>query len=118
MATVLIVEDEAMVRQIVALEFADAGFAVIEAEDGDSAARLIEEGAAPDLLFTDVRLPGALDGFALAERVRAARPDLPVIYATGFTPDALRLVPGSRFFRKPYRTAEVLAAARALGVAG
>lgn len=114
---VLIVEDEPLVREIVALEFEDAGFTVVEAADGDRAAELLGGQAELDLLFTDIRLPGAYDGFALAEQARALRPALPVIYATGFTPDALRLVPGSRFFKKPYRPAEVVEAARILGVA-
>lgn len=114
--TVLIVEDEALVREIVVLEFRDAGYMVVEAPDGDTAVELLEAGVPVDLLFTDIRLPGARDGFDIAETARQMHPELPVIYATGFTSDELRFVPGSRFFKKPYWPQAVIRAAEALGV--
>ena len=69
-----------------------------------------------DLLFTDIRLPGALDGWRLAEDARAMRPGLPVIYATGYTAEPPRQVPGSVFLKKPYRPSAVLKAMHELGV--
>lgn len=114
--TVLIVEDEALVREVMCLEFRDAGFEVIEAGDSDAAISHIDSDQPIDLLFTDIRLPGQRDGFGLADAARARRPELPVIYATGFTPDEVRLVPNSRFFRKPYWPRAVVEAAGALGV--
>src|SRR3954451_2013718 len=60
------------------------------------------------LLFTDIRLPGTMDGWGLAEAARALHLDLPVIYATGFTTEGPRLVPKSVFLQKPYRPSAVL----------
>ena len=111
---VLIVEDEPLVREIATLEFEDAGFHVIAAGDGDTAVSHLASDAAIDLLFTDIRLPGSIDGWTIADRARELRPGLPVIYATGFTADAPRLVPNSRFFKKPYRPLAIIEAARAM----
>ena len=113
--TVLIVEDETLLRRIASDEFEDAGYAVIEAEDGPSAVRLLESGGRIDLLFPDIRLRGGRDGGMIAERARALRPALPIIYATGFVPDELRTLPRSLFFKKPYRPSEIIAAAARLG---
>ena len=106
-----------MVREIVVLELMDAGFRVREAEDGVEAVRLIEAGEPFDALLTDIRLPGGIDGLTVAEVARRARPTLPVIYASGFSPDPLRLVPGGRLFAKPVGMTAVVAALADLGVA-
>lgn len=115
--TVLIVEDEPLIREIVAAEFADAGYRVLEAEDDREALGHLGGGAVIDLLFTDIRLPGDLDGWEIARQARELRPDLPVFYATGFSVDTPRLVAGGQFFRKPYAPVTIIAAARALGIA-
>ena len=112
---ILYVEDEPLVREIVALELADAGFEVREVEDGVRAVALIEGGCAFDALVTDIRLPG-LDGLAVAEAARHARPGLPVLYASGFSPDPLRLVPGGRMFAKPVSVSAMVAVLDELGV--
>jgi CheY-like chemotaxis protein len=76
------------------------------------------EAAEIGVLFTDIRLPGPMDGWRLAEKARALKPDLPVIYATGFSAEAPRLVPDGVLLKKPYtpstviETIERLAAAR------
>ncbi|TRW15085.1 response regulator [Glacieibacterium frigidum] len=114
--TVLIVEDEALIRDVVAMEFADAGYEVLEAEDCDEAFAHLDADTPIDLLFTDIRLPGDLDGWDIARRARELRPALPVFYATGYSADAPRLVPGGQFFRKPYRPLAIIDAARALGI--
>jgi CheY-like chemotaxis protein len=113
---VFVVEDEPMIREVIVAEFEDAGYVVTEAEDAETAERALADGAPCDLLFTDIRLPGALDGFDLAERARVLRPELPVIFATGYTAKPVRMVPGSRLFRKPFSPSELIDAARALGV--
>ncbi len=113
--TVLVVEDEWLVRDTIARELEDAGYAVIEAESGETALAAFEADEI-DLLFTDIRLPGAVDGWRLAETVRSMRPDLPVIYATGYSPAERRQVPESVFLGKPYRPSAVIEAARRLGV--
>lgn len=111
----LVVEDEALVRQLVVLELEDAGYDVVEAETGEEALAALRRHPGIQLLFTDIRLPGSLCGWDIAERARAMRPDLPVIYATGYSGD-LRLVPGSEFMRKPYKPAAVIQCMRDLGV--
>ena len=112
----LIVEDEVMVREIAAIEFADAGYDVLEAGDGAEAIALLESNAGIDLLFTDIRLPGLIDGWDIAERARALLPALPVIYATGFNAEETTPVDGGRMFHKPYRPLAIIEAARQLGV--
>ena len=115
--TVLFVEDEALLRLVIAEELRDAGFEVIEAGDGGSALDELQKGSRIDLLFTDIRLPGRLNGWDLAERARKLRPHLPVVYATGFTDDPVRTVPDSLLFKKPYRASAIIDAARSLGLA-
>ena len=88
---------------------------VIEAATGEAALAHLSLDAI-DLLFTDVRLPGAVDGWRVARRARELHPELPVIYASGFLPgDAMDVVPGGRFIAKPYRPTAIVAVARELG---
>ena len=114
--TVLVVEDEELLRIIVNDELREAGFEVMEAEDGGKALAILTSGRRVDLLFTDIRMPGGLSGWDVAEQARALRPDLPVIYATGFSDECPRIVEGARFFKKPYRPSAIIDAARELGV--
>lgn len=118
MPTVLIVEDEPLVLEVAAWEFEDAGFRVLSAEEGETALQLLAGSEKIDLLFTDIRLPGAIDGWAIAARARDLHPSLPIIYATGFSSEAVQPVPNSRFIRKPYLPTAIIATARALGVGG
>jgi len=114
MVTVLIVEDEILVREIAAAEFADAGFAVLEAGSGAEAFIHLDGHRPIDVLFTDIRLPGGIDGWAIARRAREAFPALPVIYATGFPGDGVDMVADSHFVGKPYRPTAIVASAQAL----
>lgn len=114
----LVVEDEALVRELIVLELEDAGYAVVEAEDGPTAIRLLETHDDIALLFTDIRLPGGLTGWDIAEKARALRPGLPVIYTTGYSSDELRLVAGAHFLKKPYCPAAVLEAVGQFGLDG
>lgn len=114
--TVLVVEDEPLVRHIIVAELEDAGYAIVEAANAQAAIDVLADARSVDLLFTDIRMPGALDGWQIAERARELRPGLPVIYATGFSDEAPRLVPGGVFFKKPYRASAIIAAIEDLGV--
>ncbi len=116
---ILLVEDEFLIRLIVAEELTESGFEVCEAEDGDRAAALIAE-AGPDafrLLVTDIHMPGSLDGIEVARLLRERRPDIPVIYMTG-RPGVLNHV--RRFgnkdvlFAKPFAPSALLAVVRRL----
>ncbi len=112
--TVLIADDETLVRMIAVEEFEDAGYAVIEAADGAEAVEALRSNQPIDLLFTDIRMPGAIDGWEVARIARELRPGIGVIYATGFSAEDLQIVEGGRYFRKPYRLTAVLDTAKEL----
>jgi PAS domain S-box-containing protein len=82
--TILLVEDNAEVRRLTANGLRSLGYEVVEASDGPSALAIIETGRHVDLLFSDVVMPGGMDGRELAMRIRATRPNLPVLLASGF----------------------------------
>jgi len=102
--TVLLVEDEALISRLVAGCLSGRGFAVHAAATGDEALAYLGDGGAVDVLFTDINLPGSIDGAALAQCVRRMRPDLPVVYTSGRygTFDIGPLVPRSVLIPKPY----------------
>ena len=114
---VLIVEDEPLVRCIAEEEFDEAGFEVQSAPDGVAALTKLGDTAPFDLLFTDIRMPGGVDGWAVAHAARAANPQIAVIYATGYSDGQEAIVAGAAFFQKPYRFHAVFEAARRIGVA-
>jgi len=113
---ILVVEDEILLLEIVVQELRDAGYTVLEATSGEDAIRQMaaEQGLAA--LFTDIRLPGVLNGWDIAKYARRLRPELPVIYTTGYAPDEQQLVTESLLIRKPYRITAVLEALIAKGV--
>ena len=82
-AAVLVVEDNPDVREIIVAVLTDRGFAVTEAQDGQAALTLLDDGLRPDALVTDLAMPGGLDGLALAEAVRRRLRHLPVVLVTG-----------------------------------
>lgn len=107
---VLMVEDESLLLEVITADLEDAGFMVTQASTAETAHDLLKGGVAVDLLFTDIRLPGGMDGWQLGEAARALRPGLPIIYATGFTQTPPRLTQGALFFTKPYRASAVIKA--------
>jgi two-component system, response regulator PdtaR len=116
--TILMVEDEALVRVLGAAMLTDAGFRVVEAGDSSEALEFLESDSDVQLLFTDVSLPGGIDGLALARRVHDRWPRIGIIVVSGKSlarPDELPA--GSRFYRKPYDEAAVLRHARELTAA-
>jgi CheY-like chemotaxis protein len=106
--TILVVEDEALILQLAQLEFEDAGYEVLTAIEADSALRILEKEDHIDILFTDIRMPGAIDGWELARKARQLRPSIKVIYATGFTPDAPQIVEAGVLITKPYELEAVI----------
>ena len=118
--SVLIVEDEFLIRSFVADFLSEYGFAVHEAATGEAALDYLRSGAEIDVLFTDIGLPGAIDGTKLAERARQIYPELPVVYASALArPGDIRpRVPDSRFMPKPYKPAEVCALLASVSSAG
>ncbi len=104
--TVLVVDDEPSVRLLIVDVLHDLGYAAIEAVDGSTGLRVLESGARVDLLVTDVGLPGGMNGRQLADAARAKRPDLHVLFITGFAENALlnngQLEPGMAVLTKPF----------------
>ncbi|MGU3361300.1 response regulator [Methylobacterium sp. M6A4_1b] len=104
------VEDESLLLEVITADLEDAGFVVFQAATAEIAINILKAEASVDILFTDIRLPGLMDGWQLAEAARTLRPDLPVIYATGFSQTPPRLIEGSVFFTKPYRATTLIKA--------
>ena len=99
-ATVLVVEDDFLVRHCAVDALTDAGFDVLEAANAPDALRLIEDTPV-DAVFTDINMPGAFDGLGLARRVRRRWPGIAVVITSGRgCPD--RPVQGAVFLSKPY----------------
>jgi len=109
--TVLVVEDDAGVRDLVVHLLSQLGCAVIEAEDGGSALARLRDDPGIDVLFTDVVLPGGMSGPDIAEAARELRPGLKVVFSSGYPDGEVNeLGPdGERpwFIRKPYRRSEL-----------
>lgn len=116
-ATVLMVEDNAEVLELGSTVLDDAGYAVITATTADEALAKIREGARIDLLFTDIVMPGTLDGVALAAAVGEILPDTPVLLTTGWADRAAEQAGGREpwpLIGKPYRPADLVRRVEAL----
>jgi CheY-like chemotaxis protein len=111
--TVLIVDDEPSVRLLVADVLGDLGYTVIEAADSVAGLRILESAGRIDLLVSDVGLPGGMNGRQMADAGRRTRPDLKVLFITGYAENSVigngHLEPGMRVITKPF-TVESLAA--------
>ena len=109
--TILVVEDDALVRNFVTTQLKSLGYRTISANDGRAAMAIVARGEPFDLLFTDVIMPGGLSGRALAEAIGKQRPNLKVLYTSGYTDSAVvhdgRLDDGVRLLTKPYRKQEL-----------
>ena len=104
--TILIVDDEPSVRMLVTDVLQELGYASIEAADGPAGLKTLQSDATVDLLVTDVGLPGGLNGRQLADAARITRPDLKVLFITGYAENAVigngHLAPGMRVLTKPF----------------
>ena len=104
---VLVVEDETLVRMAISLDLSDAGFRVIEAANATEALDVLEAHHV-DLVFTDIRMPGAMDGLALMREVRRRFPDLPVILTSAHAELSEQARDGAALVPKPYSARAVL----------
>jgi len=104
--TVMVVDDEPTIRMLLADVLNGQGYTVIEAEEGATALRILQSDARVDLLITDVGLPGGMNGRQLADAARMTRPDLKVLFITGYAENAIignaQLAPGMQLLTKPF----------------
>jgi len=109
---VLVIDDEPTIRMLIAEVLAESGYAVIEAPDGPAGLKVLESNARIDLLITDVGLPGGMNGRQVADAARVDRPDLKVLFITGYAENAVigrgRLDNGMFVLTKPFQM-EILA---------
>jgi DNA-binding NtrC family response regulator len=113
---VLVVEDDVLVRLTIADYLRDAHYAVIEAANAAEALEVFASGEPVDFVFTDVQMPGAMDGLMLVSWVHERHPDIQVLVASGKGDAAVssELIANGAFFSKPYRLEAVAARIRSL----
>jgi PAS domain S-box-containing protein len=104
--TVLVVDDEPTVRMLVMEVLDELGYAALEAADGAAGLKILQSDARIDLLVTDVGLPGGMNGRQMVDAARPSRPDLEVLFITGYAENALigngQLEPGTHVMTKPF----------------
>ncbi len=109
--TVLVIDDEPTVRMLIVEVLSEAGYSALEAEDGPAGLKILETGARIDLLVTDVGLPGGMNGRQVADAARASRPELKVLFVTGFAENAAvgngHLDAGMEVMTKPFAMADL-----------
>ena len=109
--TILVVEDDTLVRKYVMAQVASLGYETLEAANAAEALKIIENGAEVDLLFTDVIMPGAMNGRQLVDEALRRRPLLKILFTSGYTENAIlhhgRLDEGVLLLAKPYRKPEL-----------
>jgi CheY-like chemotaxis protein len=109
--TILVVEDDALVRNFVTAQLAGLGYKAVAAADGPAALAQLKNDERVDLLFTDVVMPGGMSGRQLADEAEKIRPGMKVLYTSGYTDDTImhhgRLDPGVLLLQKPYRKGEL-----------
>lgn len=112
---VLVVEDEAFVRMDIVEQIAAAGFEVIEATNADQAIEILETNRSITIVFTDVDMPGSMDGIKLAKAVRGRWPPIKIVVTSGHLKVSDEDLPaGGVFFQKPYVPSEVIRTLRSL----
>jgi PAS domain S-box-containing protein len=104
--TVLVIDDEEPIRMLITDVLEEAGYRVLKAADGPTGLRVLDSDARIDLLITDVGLPGGFNGRQVADAARAKRPDLKVLFITGYAENAVvgngHLEPGMQVITKPF----------------
>lgn len=115
---ILVVEDDPLVRQHVSLQLQDLGYWIESVADGAEAIDALRRGGSFDLLFTDVVMPGGMSGKQLADTVHEMRPDLPVLFTSGYTENAIvhhgHLDEGVLLLNKPYSRMELASKIRSI----
>lgn len=115
MSTALLVEDELLIRELACEYLRDFGFEVTIARDATEAMGILRDGNRFDLLFTDIRMPGGMDGRDLAVEAKRMLDGLRVIYATGYAEGGAALERGEKLIGKPYTMNALREALKTLG---
>ena len=110
--TILVVEDEDEIRAVIIIMLSKAGYRVLEAENGIEALKIVQqyEGVI-DLIFTDISMPGGMNGVQMAARAQSIRPNVKLIFTTGYKSEAIpdiQIVENYKLINKPYQTDIVL----------
>jgi len=115
---VLVVEDDAQVRELAATSLRELGYTVIEAANGPEAVLALDAEGHIDLVLTDIVMPGAMTGKEVAEHAIKARPNVKVLFTSGYADASVMrnglVKAGARFLSKPYRSGQLAATVRAL----
>jgi len=107
-SVVLVVEDEWLLRDCIAAHLRAAKLRIFEARTGEAALALLEARKHIDVLFTDIQLGGAIDGWDVGVRFRKVLPQIPIIYTSGTALRSERAVPKSLFVPKPYEPGAII----------
>jgi signal transduction histidine kinase len=103
---VMVIDDEPLIRMLIAEALEEGGYSAIEASDGPAGLRVLQSAAKIDLLITDVGLPGGMNGRQVADAAREIRPDLKVLFVTGYAENAVigngQLAKGMQVIAKPF----------------
>jgi DNA-binding NtrC family response regulator len=111
---ILLVEDEFLIRMMIGDQLRDAGYDVIEAFNADEALAILKSPVRIDLIISDVRMPGSIDGLGLLAIVKTTLPTLPVIITSGHLEPRLAIADGAtRFVAKPFSLEVIVEAVRA-----
>ncbi|SDT43586.1 response regulator [Bradyrhizobium canariense] len=113
---VLIVEDEFLLRMDAVDMISAAGFTVVEAANADEAIEILEVRPDITVVFTDIQMPGSMDGLKLARAVRGRWPPIKIIATSGLNVGQADLPEGGRFLPKPYNAAQVTGVLRELTI--
>ncbi|MGO4675162.1 response regulator [Bosea sp. 2YAB26] len=112
---VLVVDDEPIIRMYAALLVEEAGYLAVEAATADEALAILEQRDDVRILFTDVEMPGSLNGLQLVEVVREKWPPIALMVTSGHVRvDPQKLPERARFFRKPYSESEIVRTLKSL----
>ena len=115
---VLVVEDEFLLRMDAVDMIVAAGFEAVEATDADAAIGILEARNDIDVIFTDIQMPGSMDGLKLARAVRGRWPPIKIIATSGVHVGETDLPEGGRFLPKPYSSTQITGTLRQLTIGG
>lgn len=112
---VLVVEDDGLIRLSLVEELEDAGLSVFEASSADEALKIIEEHPQIEVIFTDIDMPGSMDGLKMATLVRQSRPDMQILLTSGYLKVSKNDLPWKiPFISKPYEVDRVVSHIRSM----